>query len=90
MGERVHSYLVTGTDDGRRSMQVATAAVANWLDTRQRTTLVTCFDEDSEGFLRSARSLGLTVEEIVHGAAGETYKLLVGEPGTGWEASGDV
>ncbi len=82
MAERVHSYLVTGPVDGRGAMQIATAAVANWLETRRRTTLVTCFDEDSEDFL---------------GDTGETYKLLVGEPGSGWsvvavpteEATGD-
>jgi hypothetical protein len=80
----VHRYLVTAPEGPRMDMWAATGSFANWLDGRDETFLVTCFDEDSEQFLAAARATAVTVQEIQGGGDTETYDLLVGEPGTGW------
>lgn len=49
--------------------------------------LATVFDQQAEGFLTAARTVGVTVEEIEGGGDTESYRLLVGEPGTGWQDS---
>jgi hypothetical protein len=85
----VHRYLVTAPDGPRLNMWSRTAPYANWLDGREQTFLVTCFDENSEQFLAAARTTGVTVEEIQGGDDTETYELLVGEPGTGWVTSAE-
>lgn len=85
----VHSYLVTAEFGERMDTWALTAAYANWIEGRERdgreTWLVTCFDENSEAFLAAAKAAGVTVEEIEDAGDGETYKLLAGEPGSGWQ-----
>lgn len=91
-----HSYLVTGEDEQRWNAWEPTAVYANWIEGRRakgrataETWLVTCFDESRETFLAAAKNAGVTVEEIEGTDDQETYKLLVGEPGTGWAPGGD-
>jgi len=83
----VHRYLVTAPEDQRIDMWRATGAFANWLDGREETFLVTCFDDNAQQFLDAARATKVTVQEIHGGDDTETYELLVGEPGTGWAAT---
>ena len=68
----------------------ATAMFANWIEGRAKgdreTWLVTCYDEHSGGFLQAARNVGVTVEEIEGGGDDESYVLVVGEPGSGWQS----
>lgn len=87
----VHRYLVTGEDDQRMAAWTSTAFYANWIEGRRtqgraaaETWIVTCFADNSEAFLATAKASGVTVEEIEGSGDAETYKLLVGEPGSGW------
>jgi hypothetical protein len=87
----VRSYVVTGDDAQRMAAWMPTAMFANWIEGRKcgdhgdrETWLVTCFDEQRDAFLAASKAAGVTVEEIEHAGDAETYKLLVGEPGTGW------
>ncbi len=87
----VHRYLITAPVDLKMDLWVATGMFANWLEGRQNggreTWLATVFDQHSEGFLTAARNVGVTIEEIEGGGDTESYRLLVGEPGTGWQGS---
>lgn len=87
----VHSYLVTGSEDQKWDAWLPTASYANWIEGRENgdreTWLVTCFDDSRAAFLTAAKDAGVTVEEIEGAGDDESYKLLVGEPGTGWNAS---
>lgn len=81
-------FLVTVPEENRLKLWVATA-YGNWLEGRENrhqseTWLVTVFGENSEHFLKAARAVGATVEEIEGGGETERYLLRVGEPGTGW------
>lgn len=86
----VHRYLVTGTEDQKWDAWLPTAPYANWIEGRENgedreTWLVTCMDEHAEFFLNSARTAGATVEEIEGAGDSETYTLVTGAPGSGWE-----
>lgn len=87
----VHRYLITAPTDLKMGLWTATAMFTNWLEGRENgdreTWLTTVFDQDSRGFLTAARTVGVTVEEIEGGGDAETYRLVVGEPGTGWDGS---
>lgn len=87
----VHRYLITAPADLKMTMWAATGMFANWLEGRENgdreTWLATVFDQQSEGFLIAARNVGVTVEEIEGGGDTESYRLLVGETGTGWQGS---
>ncbi|MGB3443869.1 MAG: hypothetical protein WBA97_34460 [Actinophytocola sp.] len=90
MGD-VHRYLITAPADLKMDLWATTGMFANWLEGRENgdreTWLATVFDKQAEGFLIAARTVGVTVEEIEGGGDTETYRLLVGEPGTGWQDS---
>jgi hypothetical protein len=85
----VHRYLVTASADLKMDTWAATGMFANWLEGRPNgdceTWLVTVFDEDSASFLEAARQVGVTVEEIEGAGGSESYVLLAGEPGSGWQ-----
>jgi hypothetical protein len=90
----VHSYVVTATVDVKMSFWTATGTFANWLEARpladgREAWLVTVFDRESESFLTAARTIGVTVEEIRGTGESESYDLLVGEPGSGWQGRPD-
>ena len=84
----VHRFLVTADLDQKMTMWAATATFANWIEGRENgdreTWMVTCFDDQAEQFLAAARAVGVTVQEIEGAGDGESYILLVGDPGTGW------
>lgn len=91
----VHRYLVTAPDGPRMDMWTATGMYANWIEGRENksrgeTWLVTVFGEHTEHFLEAGRATGVTVEEIEGGGETERYILCVGEPGTGWQADGQL
>jgi hypothetical protein len=82
-------FLVTGPADLRMNLWAATAMMTNWLEGREidndRETWLVMHSGNASGFLTAAETIGLTIEEI-HGAGeSETYELLVGEPGSGWQ-----
>ena len=85
----VHRYLVTGGEDQKWDAWLPTAAFANWIEGRENgdreTWLVTCMGEQADFFLAAARDAGVTVEEIEGAGDGESYALVVGEPGSGWQ-----
>lgn len=87
----VHRYLVTATGDLKMDLWMATAGHSNWIEGRENgereTWLVTVFNPESATFLAAAESTGATVEEIDGGDETETYRLVVGTPGTGWDGS---
>jgi hypothetical protein len=85
----VGRYLVTASFDDRMDVWAATALVSNWIEGRgpdeRQTWMVTVVPDGREGFLEVAgKRAGVTVEEIVSAGEDETYRLLVGESGTGW------
>lgn len=85
----VRRYLVTGDEPAKWEAWLPAAMYANWIEGRENgsdreTWLVTCFDENSAAFLATAKAAGVTVEEIEGAGDSETYRLLVGEPGSGW------
>lgn len=85
----VHGYLVTASVHLKMDLWAATAAFSNWIEGRENgadreTWQVMVYDEDSASFLAAAERLAITVEEIEGSGDTETYRLLVGEPGTGW------
>lgn len=86
----VRHLLVTAPDlHTRMRLWLPSAYVANWLEGRPNrhgteTWAVTIFDEHAETFLANARTLGVTVEEIDGAGDDESYRLLVGAPGSGW------
>lgn len=86
----VHRYLVTGDDARRMEAWMPTAGYANWIEGREKggreTWLVTCYAEHAKAFLRATEAAGVTVEEIEGAGDTESYKLVVGEPGSGWAA----
>jgi hypothetical protein len=89
-GNGVHRYLVTATADLQTSIWAVTGTFTNWLERRpltdgRETWLATVFDRESESFLAAARAIGVTVEEVQGGGDSESYDLLVGEPGSGWQ-----
>ena len=88
----VQRFLVTSTFDQRMDVWSATASYANWIEGRgngdRETWLVTCFDENCDTFLASARAADATVERVAGGGDAEAYELLVGAPGTGWTQHG--
>lgn len=85
----VASYLVTGTLQAKMTTWGPTAGYANWIEGRRltdgrETWLVTVFDEHSKPFFNAAKTAGATVESVGANEDLETYELIVGEPGTGW------
>lgn len=81
-------YLVTVAEDTRFYLWWSTALYTNWLDVRflldgRQTWLVMVYEPVDE-FLAVARAVGATVELVHGGDDTETYELIVGEPGTGW------
>lgn len=91
MSGGVHRFLVTTGADAKWGMWSLTAPYANWIEGRDHpasddheTWLVTCFDEQADQFIEAARATRVTVEEIEGGGDTERYRLLVGEPGSGW------
>lgn len=89
----VHRFLVTAEQGPKFDLWPHTAMYANWIEGRENprggeTWLVTVFGEDTDRFLAAARATsGVTVEEIDGAGEQERYRLLVGEPGTGWESA---
>jgi hypothetical protein len=88
----VHSLLVTAAEGPKFDQWLVTATYANWIEGRENprggeTWHVTCFDENFDDFLGAARRTGVTVEEIDGAGDEERYRLLVGEPGTGWDGA---
>lgn len=88
----VRRFLVTGEDDQRIAAWEPTAGYANWIEGRRapgraaaETWLVTCYAEHGAPFLAHAKAAGVTVEEIEGADDSESYTLLVGEPGSGWD-----
>jgi hypothetical protein len=93
-GNGVHRYLVTATADSKMSLWTTTGMFTNWLEGRpladgRETWLVTVFDNDSKPFLAAAQKIGVTVEEIQGGGESESYDLLIGRPGSGWQGRPD-
>ena len=90
MASGMHRFLVTAPMGLRIDMWAAMAAVTNWLEGRgpeeRETWLVMCPGEYAEAFLTAARTIGVTVEEIEGAGDDERYVMLVGEPGSGWQA----
>ena len=91
----VHRYLVTGDVAQRMDAWIPTASYANWIEGRERgenreTWLVTCFSEHTEAFLTGAEAAGVTVEEIEGAGDDESYRLIFGEPGSGWDPAAPV
>jgi hypothetical protein len=80
----VHGYLVTGTDEQRIDLQLATGQVTNWLELRGQTAFIMAFDEHLDGFLKLATKCGVTVQRIEGAGDNETFRLLVGEEKSGW------
>lgn len=85
----VHRYLVTGDAAQRMEAWMPVAGYTNWIEGRENgadreTWLVTGFAEHRVPFLAAAKAAGVTVEEIEGAGDDETYRLLVGEPGSGW------
>jgi hypothetical protein len=89
MSTGVHRFLVTTDADAKFRVWSLTAPFANWIEGRdngdRETWLVTCFAEQGDQFTAAARATGVTVEEIEGAGDSEHYRLLVGEPGSGWE-----
>jgi hypothetical protein len=85
----VRHLLVTAPDQVRLRLWLPTAMVANWIEGRpnrhgSETWAVTVMDGDADSFLQLAERLAVTVEEIDSADGGESYRLLVGAPGSGW------
>lgn len=84
-------FLVTAPDDLRLDLWAATSMMTNWLEGRDagpgRQTWHVMSSGPSSGFLSAAESIGVTVEEIHGTGNSESYELLVGRPGTGWQAT---
>lgn len=85
----VHRYLVTGDEDQRMDTWSPTAGYTNWIEGSENgnreTWLVTCYAEHAKAFLRDAEAAGVTVEQINGAGDTETYTLVIGNPGSGWE-----
>lgn len=85
----VHRLLVTASVEDRMRMWVAVGPYSNWIDGRSNrhgteTWLVTVLGEHVEYFLDVARRVPVTVEEVEDAGDDERYRLVIGEPGTGW------
>lgn len=87
----VHRLLITAPVDLKMDLWAATGMFANWLEGRpngdRETWLVTVYDQDMWSLTTAAETIGITVEEIEGGGDTETYRLLVGKPGSGWQGS---
>ena len=85
----VHRYLLTAPADLKMDTWAATGMFANWIEGRangdRETWLVTCYDHHSQSFLTAAETIGVTVQEIEGAGDSETYRLVIGAPGSGWE-----
>lgn len=84
-------FLATSPISERMDMWAATATYTNWIEGRRgpkdrETWLVMCVGEYVSDFLEVARRAGVTVERIEGAGDDERYVMLVGEPGTGWNA----
>jgi hypothetical protein len=91
MASSVHAYLVTTPPDEHMGLWAATATTSNWIKSRPGKNGVTWQvmvpGDSGPQFLDAARRLGdITVEEIEGAGDEERFVLLVGEPGTGWQA----
>lgn len=92
----MHGMLVTVPDEEQHfPLWIVTAGYSNWLGDREGkngwTWHVMVPGEHKDRFLAAARAVlevpvRIAVEEIDGAGEGETYRLLAGEPGTGWEA----
>jgi len=64
-------------------------AVANGFERRERngrfTANYTVFEKHLDAVMKAAAATDCTLEEIVREDGNESYKVLVGEPGTGWQ-----
>jgi hypothetical protein len=84
----VHGLLVTATEAEKFEVWAATAPFSNWLDGRpngdRETWHVMVYDEHLKLFLAAAEGAA-TVERIEGSGESETYRLLLGEPGSGWK-----
>lgn len=89
----VRFLLVTAPSTrGRLTLWMATSLYANWIEGRPHprregieTWKVTVIDgAHATALLDVAGRLGATVEEIDGADEDETYRLLVGTPGSGW------
>jgi hypothetical protein len=84
----VRYFLVTAPDETRMRMWINTT-YANWLEGRPNrnggeTWSVTVFGEHASHFIEVALAMSVTLEEIEGAGDAEQYRLLVGDPGTGW------
>jgi hypothetical protein len=84
----VRHFLVTAPDEMRMRMWINTT-YANWLEGRPNrnggeTWSVTVFGEHAGHFIEVALAMSVTLEEIEGAGDAEQYRLLVGDPGTGW------
>ncbi len=85
----VHRYLLTAPADLNMDTWAVTAMFTNWIEGRsnddRETWLVTCFDDRSHSFLAAAENIGVTIEEIEGAGDSETYRMVIGAPGSGWQ-----
>jgi hypothetical protein len=84
----VHRLLITARTELRVDLWAATCEFSNWLEGRENgdrvTWLTIVYDGDLPVFLDAAEKLGVTVDEVDGAGETESYRTLVGAPGTGW------
>ena len=89
----VRRVLATADPVRLNVFTMVTGFAVNWLEVREnprhegkRTALGTVFEESFSGLQAVAQAArdDLTVEEVVHEDDQERYRILVGEPGSGW------
>ena len=87
----VHRVLATAEPVPLNVFTMVTGFAVNWLEVREnprhdgrRTALGTVFEESFSGLQDIAQKDGVTIEEVVREDDQECYRILVGEPGSGW------
>ena len=89
----IERLLVTGKFEAVKPIWLGTGSYANWVESREhphnpewKTWLVTVFGEDYERFVAMAQACGGVTVEVIEGAGEtETYRLVLGKEGTGWQ-----
>lgn len=82
---KVHSLLVTGTDDSLYTFHFLVCSALNAIERRGQTMCYTCLAEDLQLAKDSAQLYGLTLQEIVRVEGEETYPTLVQGKQAGWK-----